>query len=51
MPIISDVAMSLGLEEGLRLESTLSPAVVFSKDFEEGITAFAEKRKPKFEGR
>lgn len=43
--------MSLGLEEGLRLESTLTPAVVFSKDFEEGITAFAEKRKPKFEGR
>jgi len=48
------VAVSLGLEEGLRLESTLTPAVVFSKDFknfEEGITAFTEKRKPKFEGR
>ena len=43
--------MSLGLEEGLRLETTLTPQVVFSRDFEEGITAFAEKRKPKFEGK
>lgn len=43
--------MSLGLEAGLRLETALTPAVVFSRDFEEGITAFAEKRKPKFEGR
>jgi len=43
--------MSLGLEEGLQLESTLAPAVVFSEDFEEGITAFAEKRKPKFRGK
>lgn len=43
--------MSLSLEEGLRLETTLTPPVVFSRDFEEGITAFAEKRKPKFEGR
>jgi enoyl-CoA hydratase/carnithine racemase len=43
--------MSLGLEDGLRLETTLTPAVVFSKDFEEGIKAFAEKRKPKFEAR
>lgn len=43
--------MSMSLEEGLRLETTLTPPVVFSRDFEEGITAFAEKRKPKFEGR
>ncbi len=42
--------MSLGLEEGLRLETTLTPRVVYSKDFEEGIIAFSEKRKPKFEG-
>lgn len=43
--------MSLGLEEGLRFEHSLTPAVVFSRDFEEGIKAFAEKRKPKFEGK
>ena len=42
--------MSLGLEEGLRLEHMMTPTVVFSRDFEEGIRAFLEKRKPKFEG-
>lgn len=43
--------MSLGFEEGLRLETTLTPRVVFSKDFEEGIVAFSEKRKPRFSGK
>jgi hypothetical protein len=43
--------MSLGLEDGLRLETTLTPAVVFARDLEEVTRAFAEKRKPKFEGR
>lgn len=43
--------MSMSLEEGLQLESTLIPTVVFSVDFEEGIAAFVERRKPKFEGR
>jgi enoyl-CoA hydratase/carnithine racemase len=43
--------MSMGLEEGLELELTLTPRLVYSKDFEEGIKAFAEKRKPKYEGR
>jgi enoyl-CoA hydratase/carnithine racemase len=43
--------MSLGLDEGLQLEGTLTRTVVFSRDFEEGIIAFDEKRKPKFQGR
>ena len=43
--------MSLGLEQGLKLETTLTPRVVFSHDFEEGLRSFAEKRKPKFEGK
>ena len=43
--------MSLGLEQGLKLETTLTPRVVFSRDFEEGIISFSEKRKPKFEGK
>ncbi len=43
--------MNMSLEEGLRLETTLIPAVVASRDFAEGIAAFTEKRKPRFEGR
>jgi enoyl-CoA hydratase/carnithine racemase len=41
----------MSLEDGERLEMALTPQIVNSKDFEEGITAFAEKRKPNFEGR
>jgi enoyl-CoA hydratase/carnithine racemase len=43
--------VSMSLEDGLRLENTLVPTVLFSNDFEEGIAAFAEKRKPNFEGK
>ena len=37
--------------EGERLEMAMTPDVVNYRDFEEGIRTFAEKRKPKFEGR
>jgi enoyl-CoA hydratase/carnithine racemase len=43
--------MGMSLEEGLRLETSLTPPVVFSRDFEEGLAAFTEKRKPRFEGK
>ena len=39
------------LESGLRLELAMSEAHAMSHDMREGVTAFAEKRKPKFEGR
>ena len=42
---------NMGLEEGLRLEASLNASVVSSRDFDEGMRAFQEKRKPKFEGR
>ena len=43
--------VDMTLDEGLRLEALLTPSIVFSKDFEEGIKAFSDKRKPKFEGK
>lgn len=43
--------MNVGLDEGLRLETIMTPPVVFSRDFEEGLNAFEEKRKPEFKGR
>jgi enoyl-CoA hydratase/carnithine racemase len=42
---------NMGLEEGLRLEASLNTKVATSRDFDEGIRAFQEKRKPKFEGK
>lgn len=43
--------LGMSLEDGLRLENTLIPTVLFSSDFEEGTAAFAEKRKPNFKGK
>jgi len=41
----------MGLEEGLLLEENLSALICSTEDMKEGITAFIEKRKPKFRGR
>jgi enoyl-CoA hydratase len=43
--------LDMSLEEGLRLEDDFQRYIMSTKDFEEGITAFREKRKPKFKGR
>jgi len=43
--------MDLTLEQGLRLEADLYFLIHTTKDREEGIKAFREKKTPKFEGR
>jgi len=43
--------MSMSLEDGLRLEDSLTQFIVSTRDFSEGTQAFIEKRKPKFEGK
>ena len=43
--------MDMTLEQGLRLEADLYLLIHTSKDRTEGIQAFREKRKPKFEGK
>jgi enoyl-CoA hydratase len=43
--------LSMSLDEGLQLEDDLSRYITSTKDFEEGITAFREKRKPEFKGK
>jgi len=40
--------MSMSLEEGLRLEDDLQTYIMSTRDFEEGLSAFREKRKPKY---
>jgi 2-(1,2-epoxy-1,2-dihydrophenyl)acetyl-CoA isomerase len=47
------LALSLGndLEAQLELEARLQSRAGFSRDFMEGVTAFREKRPPRFEGR
>jgi len=43
--------LSMSLEEGLRLEDDFQTYIMSTKDFEEGLMAFREKRKPKYEGK
>ncbi|MDR2205517.1 MAG: enoyl-CoA hydratase/isomerase family protein [Flavobacteriaceae bacterium] len=39
------------LQDQLEMEGTFQQKAAFSKDFHEGITAFMEKRKPKYKGK
>lgn len=43
--------LSMSLDDGLQLEEDFQRYIMSTKDFEEGINAFREKRKPKFEGK
>ena len=43
--------IDMSLEQGLELESLIDAKLIASKDFLEGRTAFAEKRKPDFKGK
>jgi enoyl-CoA hydratase/carnithine racemase len=42
--------ISMSLEDGLRLEDDFQTYVMSTRDFEEGLSSFREKRKPKYTG-
>jgi enoyl-CoA hydratase len=43
--------LDIALDEGLKIEEQLEHQIMKSTDFSEGITAFAEKRKPNYQGK
>jgi enoyl-CoA hydratase/carnithine racemase len=43
--------LGMDLEDGLRLEDEFVRYIMSTRDFEEGITSFRDKRKPKYEGK
>jgi enoyl-CoA hydratase/carnithine racemase len=43
--------MNMSLIEGLQLEDDFQTYIMSTKDFEEGLRAFREKRRPKFKGK
>ena len=44
-------SLGVTMEEGFRLEPFISKTLTSSEDFEEGMKAFGEKRKPEFKGK